>query len=189
MNHHQLLPFLSISLWWELAFWVACCAWLGGETWLLIRDGRRVRGMAADQGSLQLISIVVVLCVFGARPTHCVALSDATGPHIAEGMIPLGRLKWRSTSQGGDLLPPLAARRSPGRSQRAHSNRSRRGDRGAHESGHGPYVAFQTAEVAMPRQMFQEILRLIPELRPQPPPEHFRCRPTVRPVTDLTIAA
>jgi hypothetical protein len=26
------------------------------------------------------------------------------------------------------------------------------------------------AEVAIPRQMFQEILRLIAELRPQPPP-------------------
>ena len=66
MNHHQLLPFLSISLWWELSFWVTCCAWFGGETWLFIRDGRRVRGTAADQGSLQLIIIVVVLCVFGA---------------------------------------------------------------------------------------------------------------------------
>jgi hypothetical protein len=33
----------------------------------------------------------------------------------------------------------------------------------------GRYVAFQMAEVAIPRQMFQEILRLIAELRPQPP--------------------
>ena len=32
------------------------------------------------------------------------------------------------------------------------------------------YIAFQMAEVAIPRQMFQEILRLIAELRPQPPP-------------------
>ena len=32
------------------------------------------------------------------------------------------------------------------------------------------YVVFQMAEVAIPRQMFQEILRLIAELRPQPPP-------------------
>jgi hypothetical protein len=32
------------------------------------------------------------------------------------------------------------------------------------------YIAFQMAEVAVPRQMFQEILRLIAELRPQPPP-------------------
>jgi hypothetical protein len=29
---------------------------------------------------------------------------------------------------------------------------------------------FQMAEVAIARQMFQEILRLIAELRPQPPP-------------------
>jgi NAD+ synthetase len=35
---------------------------------------------------------------------------------------------------------------------------------------HGRYVASQMAEVAIPRQMFQEILRLIAELRPQPPP-------------------
>jgi len=41
--------------------------------------------------------------------------------------------------------------------------------RGAKVS-HGRYVAFQMAEVAIPRQMFQEILRLIAELRPQPPP-------------------
>src|ERR1700704_4557242 len=32
------------------------------------------------------------------------------------------------------------------------------------------YVVFQMAEVAIPRQMFQEILRLIAELRPQSPP-------------------
>ena len=37
---------------------------------------------------------------------------------------------------------------------------------------HGRYVAFQLAEVAIPRQIFQEILRLIAELRPQPPPVH-----------------
>jgi hypothetical protein len=35
---------------------------------------------------------------------------------------------------------------------------------------HGRYVAFQLAEVAIPQRMFQEILRLIAELRPQPPP-------------------
>ena len=35
---------------------------------------------------------------------------------------------------------------------------------------HGRYVIFQMAEVAIARQMFQEILWLIAELRPQPPP-------------------
>jgi hypothetical protein len=35
---------------------------------------------------------------------------------------------------------------------------------------HGRYVAFQMAEVAIPQQMFQEILRLIAELRPKPAP-------------------
>jgi hypothetical protein len=41
---------------------------------------------------------------------------------------------------------------------------------GAKVVSHGRYVAFQMAEVAIPRKMFQEILRLIAELRPQPPP-------------------
>jgi hypothetical protein len=37
---------------------------------------------------------------------------------------------------------------------------------GAKVVSHGRYVAFQMAEVAIPGQMFQEILRLIAELRP-----------------------
>jgi len=41
---------------------------------------------------------------------------------------------------------------------------------GAKVVSHGRYVAFQMAQVAIPRQMFQEILRLIAELRPQRPP-------------------
>jgi hypothetical protein len=41
---------------------------------------------------------------------------------------------------------------------------------GAKVVNHGRYVAFQMAEVAIARQMFQEILRLIAELRPQPLP-------------------
>src|SRR5262249_9433664 len=40
---------------------------------------------------------------------------------------------------------------------------------------HSRHVAFQMAEVAIPRQMFQEILRLIAELRPQPPPALASC--------------
>src|SRR5262249_7296495 len=40
---------------------------------------------------------------------------------------------------------------------------------GAKVVSHGRYVIFQMAEVAIARQMFQEILRLIAELRPQPP--------------------
>ena len=41
---------------------------------------------------------------------------------------------------------------------------------GAKVVSHGRYIAFQMAEVAIPRRMFREILRLIAELRPQPPP-------------------
>jgi hypothetical protein len=35
---------------------------------------------------------------------------------------------------------------------------------------HGRYVAFQMAEVAVPRMLFAEILRLIADLRPPPDP-------------------
>jgi len=41
---------------------------------------------------------------------------------------------------------------------------------GAKVVHHGHYIALQMAEVAIPRQMFHEILRLIAELRQQPPP-------------------
>jgi hypothetical protein len=48
---------------------------------------------------------------------------------------------------------------------------------GAKVVSHGRYVVFQMAEVGIPRQRFQEILRLIAELRPQPPRQHeaFDC--------------
>ena len=41
---------------------------------------------------------------------------------------------------------------------------------GAKVVSHGRYVAFQMAEVAIPRNLFADILRLIAELRPPPPP-------------------
>ena len=41
---------------------------------------------------------------------------------------------------------------------------------GAKLVSHGRYVAFQMAEVAVPRGLFAEILRLIAELRPSPDP-------------------
>jgi len=41
---------------------------------------------------------------------------------------------------------------------------------GAKVVSHDRYVIFQMAEVAIARQMFREILRLIAELWPQPPP-------------------
>ena len=41
---------------------------------------------------------------------------------------------------------------------------------GAKVVSHGRYVAVQMAEVAIPRHMFHEILRLIAALRPQPVP-------------------
>jgi hypothetical protein len=41
---------------------------------------------------------------------------------------------------------------------------------GAKVVTHGRYVAFQMAEVAVPRMLFAEILRLIADLRPRSPP-------------------
>jgi hypothetical protein len=41
---------------------------------------------------------------------------------------------------------------------------------GAKVVSYGRYIVYQMAEVAIARQMFQQILRLIAELRPQPPP-------------------
>jgi hypothetical protein len=41
---------------------------------------------------------------------------------------------------------------------------------GAKVVSHGRYVAFQMAEVAIPRHLFSDILRLIAELRPPPDP-------------------
>ena len=39
---------------------------------------------------------------------------------------------------------------------------------GAKVVSHGRYVAFQMAEVAIPRSLFADVLRLIAELRPPP---------------------
>jgi hypothetical protein len=39
---------------------------------------------------------------------------------------------------------------------------------GAKVVSHGRYVAFQMAEVAIPRDLFADILRMITELRPSP---------------------
>ena len=41
---------------------------------------------------------------------------------------------------------------------------------GAKIVSHGRYVVFQMAEVAISRILFADILRMIAELRPQPPP-------------------
>jgi hypothetical protein len=41
---------------------------------------------------------------------------------------------------------------------------------GAKVVRHGRYVIFQMSEVAVPRELFQEILRLIDGLRPRPAP-------------------
>ena len=41
---------------------------------------------------------------------------------------------------------------------------------GAKLVSHGRYIAFQMVEVAISRHLFTDILRLIIELQPQPPP-------------------
>jgi hypothetical protein len=64
---------------------------------------------------------------------------------------------------------------------------------GAKVVSHGRYVVFQMAEVAIPRQMFQEILRLIAELRSHHPrqPEAFNrftiFNPIYREISFMTL--
>ena len=41
---------------------------------------------------------------------------------------------------------------------------------GAKVVRHGRYVTFQLAEVAVPKDLFRKILRLIDDLRPRPAP-------------------
>ncbi len=41
---------------------------------------------------------------------------------------------------------------------------------GAKVVSHGRYVTFQLAKVAVPRDLFRKILRLIDDLRPRPAP-------------------
>ncbi len=41
---------------------------------------------------------------------------------------------------------------------------------GAKVVSHGRYITFQLAEVAVPRNLFREILRRIDELQPRPAP-------------------
>ncbi len=45
---------------------------------------------------------------------------------------------------------------------------------GAKAVRHGRYVTFQLAEVAVPRELFRKILRLIDDLRPRPAPAYAR---------------
>jgi hypothetical protein len=40
---------------------------------------------------------------------------------------------------------------------------------GANDVSHGRYVAFETVEFSIPRNLLADILRLIAELRPPPP--------------------
>jgi hypothetical protein len=72
------------------------------------------------------------------------------------------------------LLGALALARATGGSERsAETSLSSLKEKlikiGAKVISHGRTIGFQMAEVAIPRQMFQEILRLIAELRPTPP--------------------
>ncbi len=46
---------------------------------------------------------------------------------------------------------------------------------GAKVVSHARYVAFQMAEVAIPRHLFTDILRMIADLRPLPMPAPGRC--------------
>src|SRR5262249_48714238 len=88
----------------------------------------------------------------GAAPASCARLQPRQFP-----------------AHAGDFLPTLATP-EPIKDCSLTSLKDKLIKIGAKVVSHGRYVIFQMAEVAMARQMFQEILRLIAELRPQPPP-------------------
>jgi hypothetical protein len=69
----------------------------------------------------------------------------------------------------GHFLPTLALPKAVG-SWSLTSLREKLIKIGVKVVSHGRYVTFQMAEVAVPRDLFRDILRLIAELRPQPPP-------------------
>jgi len=59
---------------------------------------------------------------------------------------------------------------------------------GAKVVSRGRYVAFQMAEVAVPRNLFADILRLIAELWPPRELHHFGYRPRVNPKPSRRLA-
>jgi hypothetical protein len=71
----------------------------------------------------------------------------------------------RKRRKGGDANPEFrfGSRRGSGWVGGCGLDQSRLGS-------HGRYITFQMAEVAVPRQMFQEILSLIARLRAPPAP-------------------
>ena len=114
----------------------------------LLQQARDMRAMdQGGQGRDQVDAAVVpnVRRQRGAAPASCARLQPRKFPAHAGDAQPIK--DWSLTSLKEKLIKI-----------------------GAKVVSHGRHVAFQMAEVAIPRQMFQEILRLIAELRPQPPP-------------------
>jgi hypothetical protein len=85
---------------------------------------------------------------------------------------PSGSRKQRSFPDGGSNRPKAALRGIS--TVRIHvlattlSLKEKLIESGAKLVSHGYHVAFQMAEVAIPRNLFADILRLIVELRPPP---------------------
>ena len=77
------------------------------------------------------------------RPLHALAQNFANSPHTLDAPEPIK--DWSLTTLKEKLIKI-----------------------GAKVISHGRYVAFQMAEVAIPRNLFAEILRMIAELRPPP---------------------
>jgi hypothetical protein len=116
---------------------------LSSTYWLEGQYNRLPPWVAQDQVDATVVPNVRRQC--GAAPASCARLQPRQFPAHASDAEPIK--DWSLTSLKDKLIKI-----------------------GAKVVSHGRYVIFQMAEVAIARQMFQEILRLIAELRPQPPP-------------------
>jgi ubiquinone/menaquinone biosynthesis C-methylase UbiE len=139
-----------------LAFWNG----KGGHTWVARQEHTDITltpvtdallGFAPPRAGERVVDIG---CGFGAPtlefargvgPSGRVVGFDISGPMLAEGerrvrAAGLANVDWRQVDPATAALDEY------------------------------DLLAFQMVEVAIPRQMFQEILRLIAELRPHPPP-------------------
>jgi hypothetical protein len=90
---------------------------------------------------------------------------SSADPSVAEDLVRRSELTFVPEA---DMLSIARGAPSQSRSGRSTSLTEKLIKIGAKLASHGRYVAFQMAEVAVPKMLFAEILRLIAELRPPP---------------------
>jgi hypothetical protein len=111
------------------------------------------------------------------RRRHPESLNNRTGPPTEEltggatsrhSQIDEAPLSYAPPTHLGNILRTLATP-EPIKDWSMTSLKEKLIKIGAKVVSHGRYVAFQMAEVAIPRNLFADILRLIAEWRPPPP--------------------